>query len=915
MSAQDSLVITVDSVAGDRATLYGNSEVSYQQATLKARVIELDLETDLLEATGPPSDSAGGRPIFQQGGGGSTSGPTTGSRSGSGGGQSFTGDVLQYNIRTKRGRVETARTERQPGYVQGETVKVYEDSTLFVSDGTYTTCNCGPEETPSYSLRSNKMKLKDKWVYTGPIQLFLFNVPTPLWLPFGFLPNTSGRRSGPLPPQYGQDRDRGLYLRDWGWYFALNDYTDLQIRAAIFSRGSFWVEPRFRYTKRYTYSGSAQLRLERFQTGEENDPGFVRRYEGRLRWNHRQTLNPTSSFSADVDLQTSNDFNQRNSESYEDNVKQRIGSSISYRKNWPGGKQSLNISGSHDQTLTTGDVTLILPQLSFSQGSFQPFASESRIGDERWYEKVRTSYSLNVRNRYTFNPRNPERLRDQGQTELADSLEQADIQWYEALFNRRKYELATGNDNPYDLQATHQIPLSASFRVNRFNMNITPNANYQSTWLASTQRLTLNRDTTETDDGETRVTEERVSRTVPGFFADRRFSLGVGTSTELFGTFPVAAGPFRGLRHRMRPTLNFSYSPNFNSAFWGETRVLRDEEGQVVRDQQGNRVRYNIVSGSPVSGSNESRTLSFGIDNDLETKRVEVDSTGEESSESIRLLNFGVRSSYNFVADNFKLSDIRADASTRYEQFNFQSNFTFSPYQFERDSTGTPREVDRYLAAETPWAPVRLTRFSFNMSGSFDGQRSPQSRRSSGRSSRGARGRGASQSSRDRGASNRGASNRGAGHQHRQGYVDYRIPWSLSFQFNYSVRRPFDRVESQSASLNGTIDFSITENWKINVRSGYDFIRKELVTTRIDVYRDLGCWEMAFTWVPFGRNQSYGFNLHVKSGQLAQLLRLNIPRSGEGRLGGIGNQLGGAVGGAVGGGGFGRGGGFGGGRF
>lgn len=899
MSAQDSLVITIDSAGGDRATLYRNAEASYEGATLKAHEIALDLETQVMDATGGPSAGPSGRPVFQRGGSGGSGGGSGSGASSLGGGQGFTGERLQYNLRTKRGRVETARTSQQQGYVEGETVKVYEDSTFFVSDGVYTTCDCPPGETPSYSLRSNQMKLQDKWVYTGPIQLFLFNVPTPLWLPFGFLPNTSGRRSGPLPPQYGQDNQRGLYLKDWGWYFALNDYTDLQLRAGIYSRGSFWVEPRFRYRKRYAYSGNARLRFERFQTGEEEDPGFSRRYEGSLRWTHRQEINPTSSFDADVDLQTSNDFNRRNSESYEDNVKQRIGSSISYRKNWPGGSQSLNISASHDQTLTSGDVRLKLPQLSFSQGDIQPFARESRIGDERWYEKITTSYNLNVRNNYTFEPRDPDELRQRGDSTLARRIEDADVQWYEALFDREKYELATGNQELYDFEAEHRVPINSRFRVNRFNLNVTPNANYESVWHVSTRRLSVNRDTTFTEDGDIdRVSEEQIETVTPGFFAERRFSIGVNTSTELFGTFPLSAGPFEGLRHRIRPNLNFRYSPNFNASFWGQTRVLRDSLGTPVRGRDGSVRRYDIVDGRTVTGSNEQRTLSFGIDNDLETKRVSVDSTGERSSRNIRLLNFGASSSYNFVADQFKLSDIRADASTRYEQFNFQSNFTFSPYQFERDSTGSFQRVDQYLAAERPWLPVRLTRFSFSMNGSFEGEETP------GRRGQAGSGTGTSSPS----GSGTSSRQRGPGHQHRQGYVNYRIPWSLSFRFNYSVRKPFERVESQSASLNGSVNFSITPKWKIDVRSGYDFIRRELVTTRIDVYRDLGCWEMAFTWVPFGRNQSYGFNLHVKSGRLAQLLRLNIPRSGEGRLGGIGNQVGGAVGGAVGGGGGGFGG-------
>jgi len=238
-SARDSMVIRSTPSGQNHGTLHGNASMSYQDASLQARTIEMDFQTSTLRAKGAPSDTAqGNRPRFQRGAGGGQSGGGGGPPGGAGppgggslgggslggggsqGGQSFTGDVLSYNLDTKRGRVVAARTERSQGYVEGGAVKIFEDSTLFVQDGTYTTCDCATE-TPSYSLRSTEMKLQDRWVYTGPIQLYLFNIPTPLWLPFGFLPNVEGRRSGPLAPEYGEDR-RGFYLRNWGWYFALS---------------------------------------------------------------------------------------------------------------------------------------------------------------------------------------------------------------------------------------------------------------------------------------------------------------------------------------------------------------------------------------------------------------------------------------------------------------------------------------------------------------------------------------------------------------------------------------------------------------------------------------------------------------------------------------------------------------------
>ena len=897
-SAQDSLVIVTPEDSADHGTLHGQAEMSHQKATLKAKTIEMNFETSVLEAYGAPSDTAAGsRPTFQRG-------------QGQGQGQSFTGKTLSYSLRTKRGRVVTARTQRQNGYVEGNAVKVFEDSTLFVRDGTYTTCNCPPGETPSYSLRSQEMKVDGKWVYTGPIQLFLFNIPTPLWLPFGFLPNVSGRRSGPLAPSYGQDEQKGLFLRDWGWYFAMNSYTDLQLRASVWSKGSYQVNPIFRYDKRYNYSGRLDVTYRRTRTGEAEDPDFTNRHKGQLRWRHSQNLSPTASIRGDINLVTSTDFARRNSNNYNDAVSQEVSSNLQYSKSWPGGGKNFSISANQRQQLRSGQVSMTLPSLNFSQRSFKPFDFEQAVGEERWYEKITTSYDLSVDNSYSFRPRDPEELRERGRGDLADSLEAAnvtDISWYEALVDRRKYRLATGNSKLFDFQARHQIPVSASFRINRYNLNLSPNFRYNSDWHISTTRkfVDLNADSVKTDTVNVNANTEE--RTVTGFYARRELSTGISANTELYGLFPLRIGPLQGLRHRMVPSLSFNYRPNFNAPLWGRTRALRYRDGTpVIDDRTGEPTRYDILGGNRVRGSSEQRTLSFNLDNELETKYVTVDSTGETQEEKIKLLDFDLGAAYNFTADSLKLSNVDLGARTTIRDFRISSNMTFSPYALQRTGEGAARPfrlADRYMAAENPLTPLRLTRFRLSLSSSFEG----------GGGSRGASIQPGRQSgSRAPGGGRRGQRGRSQGpsqsptapssQSRSKGYLDTNIPWSLSFNFNYSFRKPQKRVQNQNATLNAQFSLDVTPKWSLEGRTGYDLIQNKVATTSINLSRDLGCWVMSFSWVPFGRRQSYSFNLQVKSGRLSQLLRLNIPNTGEGPLGGYGNRLRQTAGGLAGGG-------------
>lgn len=850
LSARDSLIITFDEDDGDVGSLYGEASMQYQQASLEGPQIDMYFERNELRASQPNAGAS--RPVFQQGEG-----------------DAFTGSTLSYNLGTGRGRVVGARRPINEGFVEGSVTKVYEDSTVFLQNGIYSTCDCPRGETPSYSLRSNQMKLADKWVYSGPIQLFIFNIPTPFVLPFGFLPNVQGRRSGPLPPQYGED-ERGLYLNNWGWYFAMNDYMDLQLRFGIWSQGSYQIQPTFRYEKRYNYGGTLDLDYSYNRRGERGDPDFTQNRQGALRWSHQQTINPTTDFNSNLRLVTSSNYLRTNSDDYRDNVRQSISSSMRFSKRWPDGGRRLNLSLNHNQNFADNSVNLTLPSLSFSQNSFKPFQSEDGTRrDQAWYERLTfDTYNFDVDNRYNFRP-------------LNDSLASV-IPWYEALLSPSKYRRATGNDEPFDFQATHRTGLSLPFSLQRYQLNLSPSISYDSEWYIRTVRQRLVPGTDSTD-------AEVVEETVPGFFARREFSSGISANTTFYGLFPVGVGQFQGVRHTVRPSLSFNYQPNFNTGFWGYTRTFENENGELER--------YDIINGRTVRGTSEQRAMSFRIGNVFETKRVRTDSTGETQSESLRLLNLDVSSSYNFAADSLNLSDIRLSARTDIlEQFDVAFRSTFSPYALGPNG----RTINRYVAEGPGLAIARLTNLNLSLGTAISGGSSARggtASRSGGVSPGGL-------------PSQRPGTTGRTGRTGRQGaqdnvpqldpYANFSIPWSLDLDFSYGLRRTGTRT-SRRANLNTSFRLRLTPKWQVTGITGYDFIDRELVRTDISINRDLGCWVMAFNWVPFGRAQSYGFSLRVKSGPVQDLLNLRLPRSDRG---GFFDRVGQQAGSLAGGGGF-----------
>ncbi len=833
-SASDSLVIVFADAAdgsgtGDLGTLFGTAEVGYDEATLTAAEIDLLFGREELRARGPSPDEAVtdslgepvGTPQFERGA------------------EGFSGRELAYNLSTQRGRVVGARTAIEDGYLLGGVVKQAGPNVVYAQDATYTTCDL--PEHPHYGLRAGKMKIVDgEWVYTGPARLYLLGIPTPLWLPFGFFPAAEGRRSGPLPPTYGEDPQLGFYLRGLGWYWAVSDYMDATVRGALWTKGSFEVNPSYRYAKRYAFNGTLNVAYSRLRRGERQDPDGGVQTNTRIGWQHQQQLwSNTGSLNGSVNL-ASTGYLRAVSDDFDDRVTQTTQSSVRFTKSWRRAGRSLSVDLRQSQNLTTGQADLTFPNLSFNQSQRFPLRrAGTSAQSQRWYERVGYSYSSTLRNTYRFAP----------DTARAGS---AGVGWLDGLVDYDAFVAATGETERFDAVASHSVPVNATFTLARVNLNLTPNVQYEEDWYPRSERVV-------TDAGGVAVLDSlgRVQRIQEdGFTAVRQISGGLTARSEFFGTFPVRVGALDGLRHIVRPTLGYTYSPDYSKSPFDYFRSYADSAGQVTE--------YPIVSGI---SARETQALSFRVSNVFQTRIARTDSTGEVQRRALQLLSLDLNSNYNIAADSLRLAPVNVSARSQIGRL-LSLNLTarYSPYALGAQGRQTNR-----LQLEETGGLLRFLSLTFAARTTL---RAPTRRGATPRPPR------------------RvpvypdllpdpAAAYGLLPYDYRRrdlAYVDFAVPWSLSLDFNYSDTAVPGRENQVRRTLGTQFDLSLTPTWKIAGRSGYDFEEKEITTTQLSILRDLHCWEMSFNWIPFGDFKSFGFSVYVKSGQLADLLRFDAPK-------------------------------------
>lgn len=781
-----------DSVAMDlktrRAYLYTDGHIDYEKMTLDADRVVVDFEQQTLHAHGTTdtSDEVKGRPFFKQDE------------------AEYHADTITFNYNTQKGIIKGVVTQEGEGFLHGQKVKKVNDSIMYLSGGSYTTCNYAH---PHFAINFTKSKLitGDK-IVTGPAWLTIEDAPTPVALPFAFFPITHNRASGVLLPSYGWMNYRGYYLKDGGYYWAVNDNLDLAFLTELYTNLSWAGEIKSNYYKRYRYRGTIDARYGRTFTGIRGDSNTFNVYSDfKFAWQHNQDpkANPNSRFSANVNLQSRN-YN-RNTTNRNDYFNSTTTSSISYNTKL-GSYFNLAATARESYNAQTGVMNIKLPSININSITVYPFRRRQPSGAYRWWENISLSYVMNAENNVT--------------------AQDSDI-----------FKQTTLDKMQYGVQQS--VPLSSSVKVLRF-LNWTNSISYNERWHWSTIEKNY--------DSQTGIL---TTDTVRGFRANRDFSFSSSLSTRIYGMFQFKFGPLKALRHVINPTVNFTYRPDFGSEKLGYWRQYTDTTGYVHRYS----IFQNCLYGGPPDGRSGSIRLSIG--NNLEIKVQNPFDTTAEVKKIALLENLNFSASYDLARDSLNMSNLSVTGrTTLFRSLVLNYNGSFCPYVV--DSLGNMHnrflwnEEHRLFRTQNSTWSAQLS-FSLNdKTFSSDGDKNNQGQ--------------PLYTLLQTPYNNSPTAMMG-------GYVDFSVPWNISLSYtlshvsNYVARDlSLNHQTTQSITLSGNV--SLTKNWKVAASTGYDFVNKGMSYTTVDIYRDLHCWEMRFSWVPFGYYRSWFFQINIKADAL-----------------------------------------------
>lgn len=607
--ADDSIIFDV---ADEKVYLYGNAKVEYEDLVLEANYIEVNWETKIVYASGMP-DSAGvmaGKPVFKQAG------------------DEFRAESMKYNMDTKKGIVTNIKTQQGDGYIHGQVVKKYEESS-YIKHGLYTTCDL---DTPHFCIAANKLKvIPNNKIITGPAYLVIEELPTPLAIPFGLFPNKKGRSSGLVFPAYGESANLGFFLKNGGYYFGIKNKFDTELTGDIYSLGSWAAHLTSRYANRYRFSGAVQVNYSIIKQSEKELPDYSRSRDLFFRWNHSQDpkARPNSIFSANVNAGSSS-YYRNNLSSANNYLNSNFNSSISYSKTFPGKPYNLAASITHSQNVSTRVVDVTAPTLTFGVSTIRPFAKKEMEGTPRWYEKVGFSVSSQFQNSVS----------------AIDTM----------FFKRQTLERMRNG-------AIHSIPLSTSLTVAKF-FTVSPSINYTQRWYLQTVSKTLNPETNfiKTD-------------TVQGFKTSHDFGASVGISTRLYGMAQFQKGKIEAFRHVITPNISYNWRPDFGQDAFGYYKS--------VFDSNNIEQRYSIFEQGIFGGPSQGKYsfIAMGLDNNFEMKVRQSTDTAVVSKKVKLLESLSFNTGYNLAADSLNWSAISVNARTiLFDKINLQGNASFDPY-------------------------------------------------------------------------------------------------------------------------------------------------------------------------------------------------------------------------------------------
>jgi len=818
-NAIDSQYINMDE---QKVYLINGASAVYGDISLEAYHIVLDLNTSEVNAWGR-RDSTGKLvdiPRFRDGD------------------EEWEADELTYNFKTKRAIIRNIVTEEEEGFLHSDVTKRHQDGALHVKGSKYTTCDA---EDPHFYVSLPKAKvIPNEKIVSGPAYLVLEDIPLPLALPFGYFPVQKEYASGILIPRYGEENNRGYFLKEMGYYFAVSDYFDLKFTGDIYTNGTWRLVTATNYSKRYKFNGNFSFNYANNVTGYKGLENYYKSSNYSVRWTHSQDAKarPGTRFSASVNLSSSG-FDKENSYTVQEHVNTTKQSSISYSKTWAGSPINFSASLNHSQNSASKTVSLNLPKMSFGMSRIYPLKSLGSSGTTKWWQELQLQYSANLDNRISTTD--------------------------ERMFTSEMFE-----DMKNGFQ--HNIPVSLPIRPFS-NFSISPSLRYSG--VLFTER-TSKRWEPEYIDPETNDTVSTViSETEKGFFYGHAInpSISASYSPQIYGMFQFTNPESRiiAVRHVMKPAVSFSYVPAVEG-------LSSDMYREVQSDTAGNTKEYSIFENgiySTPSLSRRSGNLNFSLTNIIEAKVRPKNDTADTERKVKILDNLSLNTSYNLFADSLKWSPISMVLRTSlFNELSISARGNFDAYATD----SLFRRINR-----SEWSvnrrPVRMTNFNLSLNfelnnllkSLFGGEKEERAPTRTGSEREQSGMGGMPETVEAAGMSGQAGSRQtGEGLYDQYGYADFNIPWSMRIAYNfYYTKTREESVINQNLTASGNV--TLTKNFAINYSTGYDFRSKEITMTRIGITRDLHCWEMSFNWIPTGYLQSWDFVIRVKASVLQDL--------------------------------------------
>jgi lipopolysaccharide assembly outer membrane protein LptD (OstA) len=801
---EDVITHTADSLIfqdfiNNKIILYKNAHIVYKDIDLKAGYIEINNNDNSVLAKGI-MDSLGvysELPVFTQAGTESIQ------------------DTIKFNFKSEKAKIWNLKTEQQGIFILGEVSKKHNDSVIFIENIRLTTSD---KPNPDYYIKIKNAKyIVDQKLIANASQLVIADVPTPLVLPFAFVPLTKGRTSGFLMPTWGENKDQGYFLQNGGYYFVVSDNLDLALLGDVYTNGSWGLRAESSYVKRYKFSGNFNFRYENLISSLRGFNDYSKGTNYNITWSHNQDqkASPNSRFSASVNMGSSKYYKQSNNEYNNNNfLNNNLSSSVSYYKKFVGTPFNVSLSMTHSQNTNTEEINMTLPSIQVNMDRIYPFVGKNGA-KKNAIQKTGLTYSVKSENRMKTND--------------------------EFFFKKEMFDDAKSG-------VLHNVSLNTNMKAFKY-FTISPSASYKEVWYFDKLKKKF-------DDIENRV----VTDTVSAFNAYREYSTSLSLGTTFYGMFKFKKGNIEAIRHVVTPSVSYSYRPDFS--YYDEEVQQSADPNDIIQYSPFNAGIY----GAP--GKGISNSLNLSLNNNLEAKLRKKDSTETEAKKIILLNNLNFSTSYNMALDSLKWSPVSMNAGTKLFNDKLTLNLRASLDPYALDVNG--KRINTFNK-DNGGSLFRLTQAGLTMNYSLSSRdnkkgTSKEEQNRQANNSDGIFGEDLTVSNRDNGSQN----DTGGGSKKVKLFQNT-IPWTLklAYSLNYNNNNRQQEISANSIMFSG--DIELTPKWDIGFSSGYDVKNKGFTYTQLKFSRDLDSWKLNFNWVPFGDRQTYYFFIGVKSSMLADL--------------------------------------------